>query len=224
MKGLARSEYAIETAGNLFAVELGRPMRVGRDPTCEICLDSLAVSRMHAWFWIERGELWVEDLDSRNGVYVDGGKATRQRVDLGMRVLLGDRVLTIVPADGSRIDTTPVLIDDATSQRVTDETTTVFEVLLGRVRAAMDGGDPLEVILDRLDRMLAGLEAAPAAIDPRLLDTMSPLVDELAARAADPRWTRRLEEVKRRRSEPPVRWTHDDRALARDSVPDRKTP
>ena len=44
----------------------------GRDPRSDIFLDEVTVSRRHAEFRLERGELRVVDLDSLNGTYVNG--------------------------------------------------------------------------------------------------------------------------------------------------------
>ena len=44
----------------------------GRDPRSDIFLDDMTVSRHHAEFRLERGELQVIDIDSLNGTYVNG--------------------------------------------------------------------------------------------------------------------------------------------------------
>lgn len=47
---------------------------IGRHPECDVAFDStqdLTVSGHHAELWIEGGELYLKDLDSRNGTYVN---------------------------------------------------------------------------------------------------------------------------------------------------------
>jgi pSer/pThr/pTyr-binding forkhead associated (FHA) protein len=44
----------------------------GRDPRSDIFLDEVTVSRRHAEFRSERGELQVVDIGSLNGTYVNG--------------------------------------------------------------------------------------------------------------------------------------------------------
>jgi pSer/pThr/pTyr-binding forkhead associated (FHA) protein len=44
----------------------------GRDPRSDIFLDEVTVSRRHAEFRSERGELHVVDIGSLNGTYVNG--------------------------------------------------------------------------------------------------------------------------------------------------------
>ena len=51
-----------------------RGLLVGRDPTCDVALQSKEVSRRHARFFVREGALWVEDLGSQNGVFVGGAR------------------------------------------------------------------------------------------------------------------------------------------------------
>jgi pSer/pThr/pTyr-binding forkhead associated (FHA) protein len=44
----------------------------GRDPRSGIFLDDVTISRDHAEFRLERGELQVVDIGSLNGTYVNG--------------------------------------------------------------------------------------------------------------------------------------------------------
>lgn len=56
-------------------------IRLGRDPTCEVHIDLNAVSRTHAVIFPDDGRLWIQDLKSRNGTYVNG-KRVEERVVL----------------------------------------------------------------------------------------------------------------------------------------------
>ena len=56
---------------------LGRRTRIGRAPGCELQIDSQSVSRNHAMILRSARELIVEDLNSTNGVLVNGRKVTR---------------------------------------------------------------------------------------------------------------------------------------------------
>ena len=57
---------------------------VGRHPDCDARLDSPRVSRWHCCMTEVDGEVWVRDLGSANGTWIDG-----QRVSLG-RLRAGD--------------------------------------------------------------------------------------------------------------------------------------
>jgi serine phosphatase RsbU (regulator of sigma subunit) len=48
------------------------PITIGRDPTCDMALSSPDVSRRHCRLQLVAGEVFVTDLRSTNGTYVDG--------------------------------------------------------------------------------------------------------------------------------------------------------
>lgn len=57
--------------GQLFPLDRERSI-LGRHPDCDIVLDAGAVSRQHAQILHVGNEFFVEDLDSRNGTFVNG--------------------------------------------------------------------------------------------------------------------------------------------------------
>lgn len=61
----------------------------GRAPGAALFLDDITVSRHHAAFHVEEGRLWVEDLGSTNGTYVNGKRADRAALDPGDEVIIG---------------------------------------------------------------------------------------------------------------------------------------
>jgi membrane-bound lytic murein transglycosylase D len=65
------------------------PFRIGRDPRCDIQVQDVTVSRFHAAVVSIGGRWWVEDLQSGNGVYVDGHRVERAPVENLMRIQLG---------------------------------------------------------------------------------------------------------------------------------------
>ena len=52
----------------------GSSFRVGRAPQCELAIDGPRVSRVHARLVLEGTQWFVEDLDSANGVFLNGRK------------------------------------------------------------------------------------------------------------------------------------------------------
>ena len=64
----------------------GCPVLVGRDPRCDVRLDSIRVSRLHCCLAVADGELVVRDLGSANGSWING-----RRVELG-RLRPGDEL------------------------------------------------------------------------------------------------------------------------------------
>jgi chromosome segregation ATPase len=69
---------------------LGRRSRVGRAPGCELLIDSTSVSRHHALILAGPREAIIEDLNSTNGVFVNGRKITRQQLNDGDSVTVGE--------------------------------------------------------------------------------------------------------------------------------------
>jgi pSer/pThr/pTyr-binding forkhead associated (FHA) protein len=59
---------------------------VGRHPLCDARLDSLRISRHHCCMMQDKGELFVRDLGSTNGIRING-----QRVEMG-RLRPGDEL------------------------------------------------------------------------------------------------------------------------------------
>jgi predicted component of type VI protein secretion system len=62
---------------------------VGRDPACEISHDDSLLSRRHAEFVTSGNTVSVRDLGSRNGVFVNGARASEQTLQPGDIVQIG---------------------------------------------------------------------------------------------------------------------------------------
>jgi hypothetical protein len=69
---------------------LGRRTRIGRAPGCELHIDSTSVSRHHALILAGTREAIIEDLNSTNGVILNGRKVTRQVLNDGDIVTIGE--------------------------------------------------------------------------------------------------------------------------------------
>ena len=69
---------------------LGRRTRVGRATTCELQIDSSSVSRHHALVLVGSRDVIIEDLNSTNGVIVNGRKISRQLLRDGDAVTIGE--------------------------------------------------------------------------------------------------------------------------------------
>lgn len=69
---------------------LGRRTRIGRAQGCELHIDSSSVSRHHALILAGTREAIIEDLNSTNGVILNGRKVTRQVLNDGDIVTIGE--------------------------------------------------------------------------------------------------------------------------------------
>ncbi|GMV37346.1 MAG: hypothetical protein AMXMBFR61_18540 [Fimbriimonadales bacterium] len=78
-------------AGRTFDLAAAEAV-LGRDPGCELSLaEDSSVSRRHAKVSLEGGVLWVEDLGSTNGTYVNGVKVEgRTKVSHGDALQFGE--------------------------------------------------------------------------------------------------------------------------------------
>lgn len=64
--------------GQLFVLD-GECAILGRHPDCDIVLEAPAVSRQHARILRENGNFFVEDLNSRNGTFLNGKLVTQRQ-------------------------------------------------------------------------------------------------------------------------------------------------
>jgi predicted nucleic acid-binding Zn-ribbon protein len=88
LEGPAR--VLIRTDGNTdFVHVLARRTRIGRGPDNEIVLDTKHVSRYHAVLLAGPVHTSIEDLNSTNGVFVNGKRVARQTLKDGDRVTIG---------------------------------------------------------------------------------------------------------------------------------------
>jgi chromosome segregation ATPase len=69
---------------------LGRRTRIGRAAGCELQIDSNSVSRHHALILAGTREAIIEDLNSTNGVILNGRKVTRQVLNDGDILTIGE--------------------------------------------------------------------------------------------------------------------------------------
>ncbi len=69
---------------------LTRRTRIGRAPGCELQIESTSVSRHHALVLLGQRDVIIEDLNSTNGVLVNGRKISRQLLNDGDLIAIGE--------------------------------------------------------------------------------------------------------------------------------------
>jgi two-component system response regulator AtoC len=74
---------------------LGVSLTVGRHASCDVALADLTLSRHHARFERRGSSVMVEDLGSRNGVWLSGRRVERAELGLGGSVRLGEVVAAV---------------------------------------------------------------------------------------------------------------------------------
>jgi pSer/pThr/pTyr-binding forkhead associated (FHA) protein len=80
-------------AGEVFDLS-GERMRIGRSPDAEVFLDDVTVSRNHALLVRRRDGLYVDDLGSLNGTYVNRHRIESHRLSNGDELQVGKYKLT----------------------------------------------------------------------------------------------------------------------------------
>lgn len=81
--------------GRVF--ELGEEVTLGRSPGCAVSLeDDTFTSSVHARVFRRNGELWLEDLGSTNGTWLNNKRVTGlERLQRGDRVKVGSTILEV---------------------------------------------------------------------------------------------------------------------------------
>jgi pSer/pThr/pTyr-binding forkhead associated (FHA) protein len=125
-------------------VPLDKPkLVVGREPTCEIHIDNLGISRQHCAFE-QRGEAFiVQDLGSSNGTYVNGKKVTEHFLNNDDEVMIGKFTLRfkneLQAASPSAVSAqTDAGVPDTLNTYVMDGAK--IQEQLAKMRAERDGG------------------------------------------------------------------------------------
>ncbi len=73
----------------MVPLETDTPLVVGRVRPSDVIIPDMSLSRQHARFHLKEEEVWVEDLDSTNGVQVNGEMITQTVIKPGDNITLG---------------------------------------------------------------------------------------------------------------------------------------
>jgi predicted component of type VI protein secretion system len=80
---------------------------IGRDPTNDVVIDNLGVSRTHAAV-VRAGENFIaRDLGGKNGLFVNGALATAHQLRHGDTIQIGKFHLTLSVTEGRVVATSP---------------------------------------------------------------------------------------------------------------------
>lgn len=88
------------------------PLYIGRASTNDVVLDHRSVSGRHASIWVVHGEVWLEDLGSRNGTFRANGTRIRNpsRISIGEAIRLGTEVQIQVDGKAPAADAGPLMV------------------------------------------------------------------------------------------------------------------
>lgn len=95
------ASIVVEEAGSPKAVYqlIKDETTIGRSPDCDVYLEETYISRHHASIVREEGNYFIEDLNSKIGVTVNGERTVRGRIKFGDEIFLGEiRITFVAPA------------------------------------------------------------------------------------------------------------------------------
>jgi hypothetical protein len=87
--------------GGEFPLPEAGEIVIGRSSELDMVLVEDMVSRRHAKISVHNGDIFLEDLGSTNGSFVNGEKITRTKLAEGDRILIGTSIIKVVASDGS---------------------------------------------------------------------------------------------------------------------------
>src|SRR5579872_2954906 len=88
--------------GGEFPIVSGKEILIGRSSDLDMVLVEDMVSRKHARIQTQADQIWIEDLGSTNGTFVNGEKIKRARLKEGDRVLIGTSILKVIAGDAPK--------------------------------------------------------------------------------------------------------------------------
>ncbi|MCL2723082.1 MAG: DUF4388 domain-containing protein [Polyangiaceae bacterium] len=88
--------------GGEFPIVADKPIVVGRSSDLDMVLVEDMVSRKHARILMQQDQIWIEDLGSTNGTFVNGEKIKRAHLKEGDRVLIGTSILKVLNSEAGR--------------------------------------------------------------------------------------------------------------------------
>lgn len=86
--------------------DLSEQTSIGRDDSCDICLDDATVSAKHAVVFLEDGTWHVRDLQSTNGLMVQGIKTILEELEHGSSFNIGTHQFEFLTVMNKELDRT----------------------------------------------------------------------------------------------------------------------
>jgi pSer/pThr/pTyr-binding forkhead associated (FHA) protein len=84
--------------GHVYPLESDEEVIIGRDPSCQLSFDDRTLSRQHVKIVKNGDSLSIEDLDSVNGLLVNGMRVSSAELKVDDRLTLGNIELLVRPA------------------------------------------------------------------------------------------------------------------------------
>ncbi|MDQ3031290.1 MAG: DUF4388 domain-containing protein [Myxococcota bacterium] len=89
--------------GGEFPLPNNKEIVVGRSSELDMVLVEDMVSRRHAKLTVTGDQIFIQDLGSTNGTFVNGEKIKRSRLQEGDRILIGTSIIKLVASDSAAV-------------------------------------------------------------------------------------------------------------------------
>lgn len=100
------TRFVLHHYGTEVKLHPDQPVTIGRDPECELRIDDPAASRRHARILVRGDEVFVRDLDSANGVLVNGQRIVGEtQLHPGDRIRIGQNKFELRESSAHAADT-----------------------------------------------------------------------------------------------------------------------
>ena len=86
--------------GGEFPLPENGEIVIGRSSELDMVLVEDMVSRRHAKITVTNGQIFIQDLGSTNGSFVNGEKIKRAKLSEGDRILIGTSIIKVVATEG----------------------------------------------------------------------------------------------------------------------------
>ncbi len=94
------NKLLVINAESYMEVPLDQQLTIGRDVFNSLSLQDAEVSRTHAIIFGQGDQTIIKDLNSRNGVFVNGDRVAEQALQNGDEIILGSTILFFNPPEG----------------------------------------------------------------------------------------------------------------------------
>lgn len=163
---LERYSLIIFSRDGIRAVPLseGAHVVIGRSEPADVTIRDESLSRQHLTVALENGKVWLEDLDSTNGTWVEGARIDRAQVGPGVALAIGSVTASIVttgPSTSSHhgLESHDRFIDEMNAE-VSRARAFGRSVSLLLIRSKGQGRCPLSQWFAKLDQILRPFDRA----------------------------------------------------------------
>ncbi|MFK7985891.1 MAG: DUF4388 domain-containing protein [Sandaracinaceae bacterium] len=111
--------------GGEFPLPNTKEIVVGRSSELDMVLVEDMVSRRHAKITVTGDQIFIQDLGSTNGTFVNGEKIKRARLQEGDHILIGTSIIKLIANDGGAPDKSKHNLEDVAAGRRTSQVRTM---------------------------------------------------------------------------------------------------